>query len=79
MKVELYEKASEIIRKIKVLSDRMDMMEKKPGYISYFTDTPTVATSPGIFLDGMQARHKVEVMEACRIRKAELEKELADL
>lgn len=70
MKNETVQKAFEIVKKIRAILDNIDIMEKRPGEIIYFTD---------IFLNEMQAKHKQEVMEACRIRKAELEKELADL
>lgn len=70
MKTETVQKAFEIVQKIKSISDNIEIMERRHGEVIYFTD---------IFLDEMQARHKQEVMEACRIRKTELEKELADL
>jgi hypothetical protein len=70
MKAETVQKAFEIVQKIKSISDNIEIMERGHGEIIYFTD---------IFLDEMWARHKQEVMETFRIRKAELEKELADL
>lgn len=65
----MIQKASEIIKKIKIISENMAIMEKGHGEIIYFTDTA---------LEEIQARHKKEVMEAFRMRKLELEKELAD-
>lgn len=70
MKTETVQKAFEIVKKIRVISDNIEIMERGHGQVIYFTD---------IFLDEMQARHKQEVMEVCRIRKDELEKELAAL
>jgi len=70
MKSQTVQKAFEIVGKIKAISDNIEIMERRDGEIIYFTD---------IFLGEMQARHKREVMETFRIRKAELEKELADL
>ena len=70
MKTETFQKASEIIKTIQLISGRIDTMEANPGEIIYFTD---------VFLDLMHRRHKQEIIEILRIRKAELEKELADL
>jgi hypothetical protein len=70
MKNETVQKAFEIVKKIKVISDNIDTMERGHGEIIYLTD---------VFLDEIQARHRQEIMEVCRIRKDELEKELAAL
>mgnify|MGYP001417850760 CR=1 FL=1 len=70
MKSETVQKAFEIVKKIEIISDTICLMEEIPDKILYFTD---------IFLDEMQARHKREVTETLRTRKAELEKELANL
>jgi len=70
MKSETVQKAFEIVKKIKSISDNIEIMERGHGQVIYFTD---------IFLDEMQARHKQEVMETLRIRKDEFEKELAAL
>ena len=70
MNTETFQKASEIIKKINGVSDRLDFMERSPGEISYYTDT---------FLEKLHVKHKNEIMEAFKTRKAELEKELADL
>lgn len=70
MKTETFQKASEIITKIKIISENIAIMERGHGEIIYFTDTA---------LDEMQARHRKEVIDVFVIRKAELEKELAEL
>lgn len=70
MKAEIFQKASEIIMKIRTISTNIQFMEKEEAAICYVTD---------IFLEEMQARHKKEATEALKLRKAELEKELADL
>jgi len=70
MNTETFQKASEIIKKIDSISIRLKTMEDRVDEIVYYTDT---------FLGEMHTKHKNEVMEAFRARKAELEKELADL
>lgn len=70
MDTQTFQKASKIITAIKSISDRITFMENSPGEISYYTD---------IYLEELHTKHKNEVMEAFRARKAELEKELAEL
>ena len=70
MDTETFQKAAEIIKTIHLISGRIDTMEASPGEIIYFTD---------VFLDELHRRHKQEVIEVLRKKKAELEKELADL
>ena len=74
MKVETFQKALEIVEKIKSISDNIEIMKRGHGDLNRFTDIFL-----GLAYTEMEERHRQEVMEACRIRKVELEKELAAL
>lgn len=73
MKTETFQKASDIIKRIHLISDNIDAMEKNTTVITYF------CSAGDIVLNDIQTRHRQEVMEIYRTKKAELEKELADL
>jgi hypothetical protein len=74
MKAETVQKAFEIVEKIKSISINIEIMVRGHGDLNPFTDIPL-----HLAYTEMRARHRQEVMEIFRIRKDELEKELAAL